>query len=104
MSEGMWRGPACTRASRATRASSPITPHLLYPKFLDDGKAEDRELGLFIGLVLLTKCEELWMFGKRISAGMAREVAKAEDRGMTIRRFADRPLLRGSHVLFEELT
>ena len=81
----------------------PVSPLLLYPQFLDDDNAEDRRLGLFFGIVLLTKCEELWVFGNRISTGMAREIAKAETRAMPIRRFSDRPLLHGGHMVFEEL-
>ena len=85
------------------RGCIPVTPHLLYPQFLDDGNAEDRRLGLFFGIVLLTKCEELWVFGKRLSPGMIREVAKAKGRGMPIRRFSDRPMLDGGRMVFEEL-
>lgn len=56
----------------------PLTPHLLYPQFMDDGSPAERELALFMGLVLLTKCEQVWVFGGVISAGMAVEIAKAE--------------------------
>ena len=34
----------------------PLAPHLLYPQFMDDGSPAERELALFMGLVLLTKC------------------------------------------------
>ena len=40
-----------------------------------------------MGLVLLTKCSELWVFGERISAGMQREIKKAQKRGIQIRYF-----------------
>lgn len=65
----------------------PIAPHLHYPQFLDDGDKEQRELGLFFALVLLGKCDELWVFGDRISAGMAAEIAKAKKRGMPVKYF-----------------
>ena len=65
----------------------PLAPHLLYPQFMDDDDNEQRELGLFFALVLLGKCDELWVFGSYNSNGMAREIAKAEKRGMVIRRF-----------------
>jgi len=65
----------------------PLAPHLHYPQFMDDGDTEQRELGLFFATVLLGKCDELWAFGSRISAGMAREIAKAEKRGIPIRYF-----------------
>ena len=41
----------------------PIAPHLLYPQFMDDGRPAERELALFMGMVLLTKCEQVWVFG-----------------------------------------
>jgi hypothetical protein len=65
----------------------PIAPHLHYPQFLDDGDKEQRELGLFFALVLLGKCDELWVFGDKISTGMAAEIAKAKKRGMLIKYF-----------------
>ena len=65
----------------------PIAPHLHYPQFMDDGDKEQRELGQFFALVLLGKCDEMWVFGDKISKGMAREIAKAEKRGIPIKRF-----------------
>lgn len=67
----------------------PITPHLLYPQFLDETQKDERELGLFIGLVLMSKCAELWVFGSRVSSGMAQEIAKAESKGMPTRYFTE---------------
>lgn len=34
----------------------PIAPHLLFPQFLDDNKPKERELGLFFGNAILSKC------------------------------------------------
>lgn len=65
----------------------PLAPHLLYPQFMDDGDREQRELGLRFALVLLGKCDELWVFGDRISAGMSAEIVKAKKRGMPIKYF-----------------
>lgn len=69
------------------RGMIPVTPHLLYPQFLDDTDKAERELGIFFGLVLLRKCEELWVFGTRYSKGMCIEIAKARKHGMHIRFF-----------------
>ena len=68
----------------------PIAPHLLYPQFMDDDDRETRELGLFFALVLLGKCDQLWVFGDRISEGMSREIAKAKKRGLPIRYWNSR--------------
>ena len=67
----------------------PLAPHLLYPQFMDDGSPAERELALFMGLVLLTKCEQVWVFGGVISAGMAEEIAKAEKKKIPVRYFTE---------------
>ena len=67
----------------------PVAPHLLYPQFLNENNPADRDLGLFFGLVLLTKCEQVWVFGDRVSYGMSREIAKAESKGIAIRYFTE---------------
>lgn len=51
----------------------PIAPHLLYPQFLDDADPDERELGIFFGNAIMSKCSEVWVFGSRISAGMQAE-------------------------------
>ena len=60
-----------------TKNCIPIAPHLHYPQFMDDSDKEQRELGLFFALVLLGKCDELWIFGDRVSNGMSQEIRKA---------------------------
>lgn len=65
----------------------PITPHLLFPQFLDDENPDEREIGLHMGLVLMTKCVEVWVFGEKNSEGMKREIQKAKWRGKVIRYF-----------------
>jgi hypothetical protein len=41
---------------------------------------------MFFALVLLGKCDELWVFGKP-SEGMSREIAKAKKRGIPIKYY-----------------
>ena len=67
----------------------PFAPHLFYPQFLSDGNTEQRELGLFMGMVFLDSCKEVWVFGERISSGMQREIDRAEKRGIPIRFYND---------------
>ena len=65
-----------------------MTPHLLYPQFMDDSNPEERYLATHtINYVLLGKCSEVWAFGGYISTGMKREIALAEKRKMKIRYF-----------------
>lgn len=66
----------------------PITPHLLYPQFLDDNVEAERDLGRFIGIVLLSKCSEIWVFGDRISEGMKAEIDRARYKNIPIRYFS----------------
>lgn len=65
----------------------PLAPHLLFPQFMDDTDSDERALAMFMNMVLLGKCDQLWVFGKNISEGMAAEIGKAEKRGMVIRYF-----------------
>jgi len=67
----------------------PITPHLLYPQFLDDNNLAERSLGLFFGNVLMAKCSEVWVFGGYISPGMNAEIERAKRKKYTIRYFSD---------------
>ncbi len=67
----------------------PLAPHLLFPQFLNDADENEREVGIYMGLVLLTKCKELWVFGDRLTEGMTRELKRAKWRGITIRYFSE---------------
>ncbi|MCD7724943.1 MAG: DUF4406 domain-containing protein [Clostridiales bacterium] len=69
------------------RGAIPLAPHLLLPQFMDE--TAERKLALFMGKVFLGKCEEVWVFGERISEGMEAEIAKAERKNMKIRYFTD---------------
>lgn len=42
-----------------------------------------------MGGVLLGKCDEVWVFGNRITAGMREEIDKAERMRKKIRRFSE---------------
>ena len=65
----------------------PIATHLLFPQFMDDTDPAQRQQALFMSRLLLTKCNEVWVFGETISQGMASEIRKAESRNKTIRYF-----------------
>ena len=65
----------------------PIAMHLLLPQFMDDNNPAERELAMFMNIVLLGKCNELWVFGNIISNGMEQEISKAKKRRQTIRYF-----------------
>ena len=66
----------------------PIAPHLLFPQFMDDNNKKERDLAIFMDIVLLTKCAELWVFGETISNGMSIEIEKAKRKNKPIRFFS----------------
>ena len=59
----------------------PVTPHIYLPQFMTE---EERELALFIDIVLLSKCSQLWVYGD-ITEGMAKEITWAENHNMPVR-------------------
>ena len=65
----------------------PLATHLLLPQFMSE--TTERDLALFMDMVIIGRCEEMWVFGSTISAGMAAEIAKARKRNMTIRYFTE---------------
>ena len=64
----------------------PIAPHLLLPLYMDEEKERDEALSM--DLVILGRCDELWVFGDEWSAGMKAEIREAGRRGMKIRYFS----------------
>ncbi|TFJ55463.1 DUF4406 domain-containing protein [Carnobacterium maltaromaticum] len=54
----------------------PVASHLLYPQFMDD--ATERDVAMHMSLVLMGKCEEVWVVGCTISDGMAIEIEQAK--------------------------
>ncbi len=82
---------AARRYSRfaVDRMAIPITPHLLYPQFLNDSDPAERELGMSFGNVLMSKCSQLWVFGEKTTEGMVREIARARRKGITVRYFSE---------------
>lgn len=65
----------------------PLAPHLYFPQFMDDSNGAERNLALFMNIVLLSKCDQMWVFGSRISKGMSIEIEKAKRKGQLIRWF-----------------
>jgi hypothetical protein len=65
----------------------PVASHLLFTQFLHDENPDERRLGLFFGNILMDKCDEVWIFGVELSAGMKAEYDRAKRKGYKIRRF-----------------
>ena len=67
----------------------PIAPHLLFPQFLNDADPAERELGLFFGNALMSKCSEVWVFGSQITLGMEAEINRARWKNYRLRYFTE---------------
>ena len=67
----------------------PIAPHLLFPQFLNDSDQKERELGLFFGNAIMSKCSEVWVFGSHISSGMEAEIKRAKRKNYRLRYFTE---------------
>lgn len=73
-----------------TQKALPVAPHLLFPQFLGRKETEEtRELALHMGLILLSKCRELWFFGDTVTEGMKHEINRARWRDMIVRHFTN---------------
>lgn len=68
----------------------PFAPHLLFPQFVEESDEYSRQLGIFMGKVILKKCKEVWVFGNKITSGMAEEIRKAKHLNIPVRYFNDK--------------
>lgn len=52
----------------------PIAPHIYFTQFLNDKALDERSMGIYAGLELLEICDEMWVFGDKITEGMKQEI------------------------------
>ena len=67
----------------------PLAPHLYFTTFLEDEVKRERENGIRLGLQWLEEADEVWVFGDRISNGMAAEIRRARWKGYRLRHFTE---------------
>ena len=65
----------------------PVTPHLFFPQFMNDDIPEERDAAFKMNNIMLSKCDELWVFGSRYTEGMQREMKWAKRKKIHIRFF-----------------
>ena len=65
----------------------PYASHVYFTSFLDDTDPEQRAVGTREGLFWLAMCQEVFVFGDRISEGMAAELELASKLGLPITYF-----------------
>ncbi len=61
-----------------SKGALPFVPHLMFTQIYNDGVPSERGIGCALGLEMLDRCDELWVYGDTISAGMKAEMAYAE--------------------------
>lgn len=61
----------------------PIAPHLYFSSYLDDRVPEERTTGMEMGLHILKRCDELWVFGTP-TEGMRAEIKLAKSLNIPI--------------------
>ncbi len=69
----------------------------MFTGFLDDAIPEERSLGLSMGLELLKRCDEVWVFGNKITEGMESEIKAALELNILIQYFDERCERRTAH-------
>ena len=69
-----------------SQGAAPVAPHLLYTQMLDDSDPAEQQPGIEMGNQMLGLCEELWLCGDRISAGMERERELAGYLGVPVKQ------------------
>jgi len=65
----------------------PIAPYWMMLQYQDDAKPEQRALGIAYNMLYFHRnfFHELWLYGDRISKGMAEEIEMAEYYGIPVR-------------------
>jgi hypothetical protein len=60
----------------ANDGAIPVTPHIYFPQFLDDGNEIEREFGLEVGMQMIDTCQTyvVVIIDGKISEGMKREI------------------------------
>ena len=58
----------------ALEGNLPITPHIYFTQFLDENVAEERALGIKMGIELMKECDRMYVYGEKFSKGMLEEI------------------------------
>lgn len=72
-----------------------MAPHLYFTAILDDDQKEERERGIQMGLAWLEEATEVWVFGDRITKGMALEIERAKELSKPVRNMPEPTKLLG---------
>lgn len=73
--------------------AAPVVPHF-YALCLNDRNPKEREIGMMAGLSLLWFCDEMWVFGDEITAGMKGEINFCQNLNIKMRRIKETEILK----------
>ena len=60
-----------------------------YALCLDDSDPKEREIGIAAGLNLIWFCDEMWIFGDRITEGMKTEIQFCKNLNIKMRHISE---------------
>lgn len=69
----------CIKIMQEETGVFPIAPQIYMTQFMNDENEEDRNLALDYCMWLVSQCDEVWVYGDRISHGMGLEITEATD-------------------------
>jgi hypothetical protein len=67
-----------------THGYTPIAPHLLFPQFMDDSIADERNETSLMNRVLIRKARIMFVCGDEITSNMQQEMLYARQIGLTV--------------------
>ena len=73
--------------------TAPVVPHF-YANCLNDNIPEEREIGIAAGLSLLWFCDEMWIFGEEITAGMKTEISFCKNLNIHVKTIKESELFK----------
>lgn len=79
------KNAVCYSKDAANQGVLPLAPHTIFTQYLNDLIPAERQQGLKMGLELLARCDELWVYGSLISEGMQAEILYAKEHNMPIK-------------------
>ena len=85
------RRAVCFARYALQSGAAPVVPHF-YALCLDDNNPEERAIGSSAGMSLLWFCDEMWVFGDEITAGMQDEIRFCRDMNIKTKRICGKEL------------
>lgn len=82
----------------AAQGVLPLAPHTIFTQYLNDLIPAERQQGLKMGLELLARCDELWVYGSLISEGMRAEIQFAKEHNMEVKYQKEGELVNTNHM------